>query len=274
MNRLVQQAKVLWCSANESPLGTIYIAGHIRNSRGVSLSQMRTYGNYALVYLLKGSGRARFGKQAAVPCRAGDLLFIYPEIPQGYGPGPGEKWTEFTLSFRGPVFDLWRQSGLLNPEHPIIRLPQISRMLPQLKAVVDSRLPDTPGGMLRRVCRLQKFLGDILQERPAPHHPVAWLERATRKLMELPDQSPMAVARVLGLSYETFRKDFTRLMGTSPTRYRTLKRIEQARALLRESNMSNKEIAATLGFYDEFHFSRRFRQFTGENPRNFRHQLH
>ena len=255
-------------------LGAVSIAGYVRNGRGVSLSHLRTYGHYALVYLLDGSGRMRSGKQPVVPCRAGDLLFVYPEIPHGYGPGPTETWSEFYVVFNGAVFDLWRQQGLLNPENPIRRLPGISRWLPQLKSVADPRLPDTPEGMLRRVCRLQKFLSDIMKRPSAPAQDrVAWLESARRELMEKPDASPEAIARVLGLSYETFRKHFARQTGYSPTRYRAVKLIEQAQVLMTERNLSNKEIAETLGFYDEFHFSRRFQQLTGGSTRNFRRQF-
>jgi AraC-like DNA-binding protein len=255
-------------------LGAVSIAGFVRNGRGVSLTKMRTFGNYALVYLLDGSGRMRFGKQATVPCRAGDLLFVYPEIPHGYGPGPGETWSEYYVVFNGAVFDLWRQQGLLNPESPLQPLPGISRWLPQLQAVADPRLPDTPEGMLRRVCRLQKFLSDIRKDSSSPSQQrIPWLESAKRELMEKPDASPAVIARSLGLSYETFRKHFAQHAGCSPMRYRTGKLIEQARVLMTERNLNNKEIAETLGFYDEFHFSRRFHQLTGGSTRDFRQQF-
>jgi AraC-like DNA-binding protein len=46
--------------------------------------------------------------------------------------------------------------------------------------------------------------------------------------------------------------------------------MEQARALITERNLSNKQLAEMLGFYDEFHFSRRFHQITGQSTREFR----
>jgi len=231
---------------------------------------MRTYGRYALVYLLKGSGRMRIAGRPMVNVRAGDLLFVYPEIPHGYGPGPDETWNELFLVFSGPVFDLWRKQGLMDPEHPVRHLPRISRWLPQLESVADPRLAETPGGMLQRVCRLQKFLGDIAgRTEPAPGK-VSWLEEARRKLLETPGASPREVARSVGISYEKFRKDFARGTGYPPGRYRAVRLIDQARVLITERQLSNKEVAESLGFYDEFHFSRRFHQITGQSPRDFR----
>jgi len=78
------------------------------------------------------------------------------------------------------------------------------------------------------------------------------------------------IARALGLSYETFRKEFARETGQPPARYRLHRLIEQARLLIAGRNLSNKQIAETLGFYDEFHFSRHFRQVSGQSPREFR----
>lgn len=254
-------------------MGAVSLAGYIRNSRGVSLTQMRTYGKYALVYLLEGSGRMRSGKQGMVPCRAGDLLFLYPEIPHGYGPRPQESWSEIYVVFSGIVFDLWRQQGLFNPDRPLQHLSRITYWLPRLEAVADPRLPETSEGMLQRVCRLQQFLSDIKERASLPNHPIPWLEQAMYHLLKTPNASLPAIARTLGLSYETFRKEFVRHTGYSPARYRTVRLIDQARVLMTERNFSNKEIAETLGFYDEFHFSRRFHQVTGVSTRRFRRQF-
>jgi AraC-like DNA-binding protein len=267
---LVQRSRLLWQSDVISPLGRISLSGYIRNSRGVSLTRMRNYDSFALVYLLEGSGRMKVSSQPIIPCRAGDLLFLYPGLPHGYGPGPGERWSEFYIVFNGPVFDSWRQRKLLNPAHSMQHLAPIERWLPRLEAVVEPGLPVSSAGMLRRVCRLQEFLADIIEEPEAKEDPVPWLEVAMHELVEGTGMSPADLAAKWGLSYETFRKEFTRQTGCPPARYRMRRLIEQAGVLMRERHLSNKEVAETLGFYDEFHFSRRFREVTGKSPRHFR----
>jgi len=211
--------------------------------------------------------------QPIMPCRAGDLLFVYPGVLHGYGPGPGERWSELYVCFKGPVFESWRQRGLLNVNHAMQRLAPISRWLPQLEAVVEPGLPSDATGMLQRVCRLQKFLADIMQSPKPEEVRVPWLEMAMNELVDGPGLAPEAVARKLGLSYETFRKEFARETGYPPARYRMRRLIEQAGVLMVERNLSNKELAETLGFSDEFHFSRRFHEVTGKSPRDFRQGL-
>ena len=177
---------------------------------------------------------------------------------------------KFFVVFEGPVFDLWRKAGSLQPQWPIQHLPQIKRWLPRLEAVVARGPSATPTGMLRRVCRLQQFLSDIAKE-PAPEAVThAWLAKAQQRLLDTPNAEAAQVARELGLSYETFRKEFARETGLPPARYQLRRRIDQARRLITERHLTNKEIAEALGFYDEFHFSRRFREATGQSTRAFR----
>lgn len=273
MRPVIRDSRLLWQSNVTTGLGSVSLSGFGRNSRGVPLVNRRVFGRYALVYLLDGSGRMQAGKLPVIPCRAGDLVFVYPEIPHGYGAGPNETWSEFYVCFDGPAFDLWREKGLLNPDRPVRHLPRITHWLAQLEAVVDRRIPDTSEGMLQRVCRLQKFLSDIAEIEPPAQEPLPWLEQAKHLLMESPDPHLPAIARVLGMSVETFRKSFARHTGHPPTRYRTLRLIDQARVLITERGLSNKEIAETLGFYDEFHFSRRFHQITGTSTRDFRRTI-
>jgi len=268
----VPRSRLLWQSKKTCPLGQISLAGYIRNGRGISLTRLRNFNNFALVYLLKGSGRMKIGSQPVIQCRAGDLLFVYPGVPHGYGPGPGERWDELYVVFNGPVFEFWRQRGLLNPAHAQQHLAPIARWRPQLEAVVEPGLPSSADGMLRRVCRLQKFLADIIQEPEPEEVHVPWLEIAMNELVKGAGTPPIILARKLGLSYETFRKEFTRQTGCPPARYRTRRLIEQAGALMTERHLSNKELAETLGFCDEFHFSRRFREVTGQSPREYRRQ--
>ena len=49
--------------------------------------------------------------------------------------------------------------------------------------------------------------------------------------------------------------------------------IDRARKLIYEERLSNKELADWLGFCDEFHFSRRFKEATDQTPGGFRRSL-
>src|SRR5436190_23258110 len=106
----------------ESPIGRFTQAGYLESNRGLPRKKMRVLGSYAIVYLLNGSGAFRDAKahvHQPHPVRAGDLLVLFPEIAHHYGPAEGKTWSEVYIVFDGPVFDVWRRRGLLDPSRPI-----------------------------------------------------------------------------------------------------------------------------------------------------------
>ena len=77
------------------------------------------------------------------------------------------------------------------------------------------------------------------------------------------------LARSLQIGYETFRKVFKKQTGISPARYRTGKKMEQARILL-EGGVPMKEIAGLVGYGDVYAFSKQFSRFFGFPPGKYR----
>lgn len=259
----------------QTPLGRLSAAGFLKDSAGVR--QTRVLGSYALVYLLEGSGTYSDATGRHVRVHAGDLILIFPEIGHTYGPGMGEGWSEFYCVFDGPVFDFWRSTGLLVPAQPVRRLQPIDYWRAQLQAAVPHTSARTVAERTREISAFLGVLTAILTNQPSEHEPASepWLLRACALLEADLDQSCdlEALAGSVGMAYETFRKRFANAMGVSPARYRTIRRIDAACVLLQQRDHTIGAIAAKLGFSDEFHFSRRFKQITGLSPRAFRNRL-
>ena len=68
-------------------------------------------------------------------------------------------------------------------------------------------------------------------------------------------------------------KIFKEYAGTSPIKYLQKYRIDVARKLLWSSNLSVKEIAEKVGFEDQFHFSKNFKNVVGVSPQQFRSKI-
>jgi AraC-like DNA-binding protein len=240
---------------------------------------MRVLGSYALIYLTAGEGCFQVRGQPPLRCRAGDLLVIFPEIAHAYGPEKGGRWSEIYMVFEGAVFDLWRRLGLLNPERSILRLLPVNRHAACFRKIAAMRVGEDPVRQLARICELQSFLARALAanresgEVPGDGTWPEWVAETVEQ-MEADRAAPLeTVARKAGLSYESFRKKFRSVTGVSPARYRNRMVIDRARKLIYEERLSNKELADRLGFCDEFHFSRRFREISGRTPGEFRRFL-
>jgi AraC-like DNA-binding protein len=78
------------------------------------------------------------------------------------------------------------------------------------------------------------------------------------------------LARVSGLSASRFGQVFKDHTGYPPKGYLLRLRIEHARRLLADIDLSVKEVARRVGSPDQFHFSRMFRRIDGLSPSHYR----
>lgn len=254
----------------------------------------RDYPHHALVYLLEGGGMYEdpvFGKR---PVRQGDAICVFPHYVHSYYGQPGLIWSECFLVFQGKLFEQLEADGVIDRREPVLTPGFQSELVAQLQAIYDRfqtvQSPHDPplaaevhmvlarmralhdqavAGRQNSVARDASALGAVAQPLPATAN---FLARACiileTNLAEELDLEP--VARQFNLSYERFRKRFTAAAGIPPARYRMMRRIDRAKALLLETSLSVKEIAAQLGFCDPFFFSRQFKQITGRTPSDFR----
>lgn len=78
------------------------------------------------------------------------------------------------------------------------------------------------------------------------------------------------LATKLGLSVRTFNRRFKQSAGITAGDYLHSQRINNAKELLRTSNLSISEVAAKSGYTDNSHFCARFKQSMGQTPLSYR----
>lgn len=93
---------------------------------------------------------------------------------------------------------------------------------------------------------------------------------AAKMLAESDTLSVEEVAKKLYINRNTFQKKFKFYFGVPPAEYRCNKRMERAKGLLETTDMSVKEIAYSLGFYDVSYFYRAFTERVGQTPKKYR----
>ena len=79
-----------------------------------------------------------------------------------------------------------------------------------------------------------------------------------------------AVAEALGVSKSTLQKRFKAELSVSIGEFIDDAVLSKARSLVSESRMTLGEISESLGFSDQFYFSRRFKTKYGVSPREYR----
>lgn len=78
------------------------------------------------------------------------------------------------------------------------------------------------------------------------------------------------LAEAAHLSPNYFTRKFRECVGVSPMKYVCLLKIERAKSLLENSDLSIGEVMVQTGFYDAAYFSRVFKANTGYSPRAWR----
>ena len=93
------------------------------------------------------------------------------------------------------------------------------------------------------------------------------------KLMEQHLEEPLdraALAQRVRLSTRQLERLFGKYLGRSPARYYLELRLNRARLLLLQTNMSVIDVALACGFVSASHFSKCYRDFFGKTPRKER----
>lgn len=127
------------------------------------------------------------------------------------------------------------------------------------------RLHSEPRGVLkpaeqeprgRQVCALQKWRLKRVVE---------YVDNHLAARISLTD-----LAAVAGLSRMHFASQFRAATGLRPHEYLMRRRIRRAEELLRNSTSAIVEIALTVGFQTQAHFTTVFKRFVGSTPRQWR----
>ena len=274
--------KLLLPGAVRTPLGAFVLSGEILGGGGTAFGSrtMRVYGAYAVMCVTGGAGEYTDSGGVRERLLPGSVVTVFPELPHWYGTGRGKSWDEIYLTFEGAQFDLWRTAGLLDPHRPVAHpgmewATRLADFVTQIAA---------PGATLADRVRQFAVFGDLLatllprdiDPQTAQTVRTGWITQAKALLTSASaeDWELSAVAAHLNVSYETFRKRFVRETGMSPAQFRLAQKVESAKRLLAYApQMTNRQVAASLGFADEYHFSKRFTEIAGQTPRTFRRSV-
>ncbi|WP_170207604.1 helix-turn-helix transcriptional regulator [Luteibacter pinisoli] len=96
-----------------------------------------------------------------------------------------------------------------------------------------------------------------------------WQEDLAKAMLVGDDEGHAGVAAIAGacgLSSGQFSRAFKVGVGMSPQRWRLARKVERAKALMREGHLSLTDIACECGFAEQSHFNHTFLKFVGESP--------
>ncbi|WP_164545738.1 AraC family transcriptional regulator [Paenibacillus albus] len=219
-----------------------------------------------LFVTLEGKGKFVQGNEEKM-LTAGTLLFVEEKLPCSYDCAD-DNWKFYFIHF--DQLPMIRHLGL--PVGERITTAKINEAARLCERLIEILIIQTIGYEYAANLVLQEllllFAGDRIVKVSSNLDLGEILLQMHRNIAQ-PFRSEDFI-RHSGLSRTAFFSQFREMTGKSPNQYMLELKLASAKASLESTNTSVKDIAASLHFYDEFHFSKSFKKRYGISPRMYR----
>lgn len=230
--------------------------------------------HYLIHLVLSGKGTYKVGGEVW-HLQAGDLFLIKPSQLIVYAADSEDPWEYCWVGFNGAC------ANKLAAQLPFTDLAPIhhardSRALEDAMMNIYHARGLEPQDEAAMVGYLYLFISELMKEtrEAEPHSTSSSSQYVLNAIKYIQfnyshDISINDVAKSVGVSRSHLYRVFMSNVGKSPIDYLTEYRINEACNLLRSSNLSIAEVAISVGFFDQFYFSRVFKKAVGIPPSKY-----
>ncbi|MGF7072538.1 helix-turn-helix domain-containing protein [Mucilaginibacter sp. 3215] len=175
-----------------------------------------------------------------------------------YAPGTGNMLVLFKAAgaaafFKNPLHELFEAS-----------VPLDNFIAPDELALIEEQLAEAPNNQ-QRVIITEQFLLKHIENHKQDQLIISALQkiRLSKGMIKIKD-----LADTHYISQDALEKRFRRVVGTSPKQFSNIIKI---RSILnsKPKNGSLSQVALEAGYFDQPHFNKEFKLFTGLNPTDF-----
>ncbi|MEX2606984.1 MAG: AraC family transcriptional regulator, partial [Kiritimatiellia bacterium] len=194
-------------------------------------------------FLLEGAGSYKVDEDPRIEVRAPCVLTQIPGHVYTYGPGAGQRWRELFFIFPESTLCAWSDVRLYDPavqSWTISNEVAVEARIQSLLHCLEQRESDGMADVIDRLCELLIVESRRLSppRNLPPLHARLYSLRQEIDLHPERDRDFSRLARSCGCSYSTFRRDWKALFGKPPGRYLSDRRLQEARRLLVETDLS------------------------------------
>lgn len=230
--------------------------------------------HYLIHLVTDGKGSYSSG-DISYSVNAGDLFLAKPNARISYTADDEEPWEYYWVGFNGSNAASLIQQLPFSKHEPVYRcknFPATKELLYQIYLARGNR----PSDEARMVGHLYLFLANLMAE----------ADDITKRPMQTGSQYVVnavkfiqfnysrdigvdEIAKAVGVSRSHLYRVFMSNLGQSPIDYLTSFRIGEACSLLSSTSLSVAEVAYSVGFLDQFYFSRVFKKAKGVPPSHY-----
>lgn len=241
-----------------------------------STDKGRVLDEYQFVYIAKGRGSFVSASLKETRIEAGTMFLLFPGEWHNYKPDPTTGWEEYWIGFKGENIDNRIRNGFFSTQKPVFLLGILDEVVQlynqgiqiarEQKTGYQQMLAGIVNHLLGLVYSQDKYQGfeDLKVANHINQAKILFAESFQTRI------KPETVAAKLNLSYSWFRKLFKEYTGFPPAQYIQELRIQYAKELLTNTNLSIKEIAYKCGYENPEYFFTALKNKTGYTPVKYR----
>lgn len=264
---------VVYTTLNDNAVESVVSCGFLPKEPESRRHNFIYYGGFLVI---SGSGSYIDADGQSTLISKGDFVQRRPGVAHTTTVDVGEPWVEFYVCFGPLLYETLVSIGVLDDQN-ILHVGLTKDLLTRCETLLFSFKNCKSSDKSRLLAEVQDFMLYInrkaMQDMTSDDY-----EHMIEKVCEVLSKDfhrPLdlkTMAATFQMSYENLRKIFKRQTGKSLHQFRILKKIDMAKRLLMNLQLSIKSIANDLGYSDQYAFSMQFKQHTGVSPKAFRNQ--
>lgn len=233
-----------------------------KNGRGVC----------GLVVVLEGNAEYEFSDGRKKTLKAGDVAVFSDKTAYTMRYAGDKAFLHYTVNFT------LVEKHSLPADETYLNMPDISGLASKCRAILDETSKGHPASYLSAMSHLYSALAKVYSDEK--------VELSDRKeytsilpairLIEAEYRSKLdadTLAKACLMSVTNFRRTFGKVFAVPPAEYMIRLRMSRAKALLKHTDLSVKEIAQECGYADTEHFCRTFKARHGITCLKYRREM-
>lgn len=254
-------------------LVNVYNCGYQKCDAGYSMGPL-VRNNYLMHHVFAGKGSLSIAGQSFT-VKTGDTFLIPPNTVAYYQADLEDPWEYYWVGFDGTEVKNLMAHTDFSVEQPIVQSGQSEHLKDLLMQLYRSS-----GNEFYHQVRMVGYLYLILstlirgatKDTAEMDISMVYCKKAVEYIAAHYEKNITItdIAAVLGVSRSHFYRVFVKRMGQPPKVYLERYRIQQACILLEQTAMTVSEVALSVGYEDQLHFSKNFKKIKGMPPKEYR----
>jgi len=269
----------LWCVESDNFTNTdlnFYDCGEERCANGYFFGPVAR-DRFIIHFILSGKGTFKCG-QKLYNLGAGDAFLICPDHVTYYEADMEDPWHYIWVGFNGVKVPKIIHNAGLSYDNPLFYYDTDDFF----KDIIEKMASFTKFSLktdLSRLSYLYLFLSKLIEIAPKPNTVSVYdsnIERYVKSAIDYIEVnfcyniSVNSLAAYIGISRKYLCTIFKNILGQTPIEYIIKTRMEKACHFLTNHDLSIAEVSTSVGYSDQFVFSKQFKKIIGQSPSYYR----